>query len=130
MPSKIRTWSQSAWLRRDRARVGHARELGNEPGQLGQAGPGGSRDPFRLDPARQGAQCLDDRAERQSIVADRHRAAQQDEPAAIGQPTRKLGHEPALADARLATDERDGGLPGRDEIGRGEERLRARSTDR
>ena len=61
---------------RDRARVGHARELGNEPRQLGQAGPGGRRDPLRLDPARQRAECLDDRAERQSVVADRHRAAQ------------------------------------------------------
>ena len=89
---------------RDRARVGHARELGNEPGELGQAGPGGRCDALRLDLAGQGAQRLDDRAERQPLVADRHRAALEDEPAALAQPPGELGHEAALADARLATD--------------------------
>ena len=116
--------------RLDRAGVGHGRQLGNEPRQLGQAGPGGRRDPLGLDPARQGTQGLDDRAERQSVVADGYRAAHEDEPAPVAHPTGELRHQPALADARLAADERDGGLPGRDEVGRGEERLElARATD-
>ena len=48
----------------------------------------------------------------------------------VAEPFRELGHEAALADARLAADERDGGVPGRNDVGRGEERLElARPTD-
>ena len=108
-PSKIRIWSQSAWPagaagRRRRPSA----ELRDESRELGKAGSGRGRDRSAVDVAGQGAQGLDDRTERQAVVAEGHRAALEDEPVALAEAVGDLGDEAALADARLAADEERG----------------------
>ena len=84
-------------------------QLGDEAGEDGQRRAGGGRDGLGVHVTGERAEHLDDRAEREGVVAEGHRAALEDEPALVAQPGRRLGHEPALADARLTADEHDGG---------------------
>ena len=121
MPSKMWTWSQSAWLVGvGRVRV-DVRQLRNQPGQLGKGRPGRVGDTARIDVPDEGAQGLDDRAERESVVAEGDGATLEDEPAVVAQAVRDLRDEPGLADARLTADEHQRGTPGNRGVGRSEE---------
>ena len=83
-------------------RVGHdVRQLGNQPGKLGQGRPGGVGDTARIDVADEGTQGFDDRAERESVVAEGDGATLEDEPAVVAQAVRDFRDEPGLPDARL-----------------------------
>ena len=96
-------------------------QLGTSRASSGRLGPAAAAIRSRSTSRTSDAQRLDDRPERQAVVAERHRAAFEDEPAAIATAGAELGHEAALADARLAADERQRGVSGRGDIGRGEE---------
>ena len=109
---------------------GHGRELRDEAGQDRQSRPGGRRDRVGIDVPGQCPQHLDDRSEGESVVAESDRSALEDEPAILAQLGGRLGHEPALADARLAADEHDGRLTGLGRSrGRDERRELFGSTD-
>ena len=128
-PSKIRTCSQSAWL----AGTGlatDARQLRNEPRELGEAGAGGIGDPGGVDVVHQGAKRLDDRAEGEPVVTEGDRSPLEHEPVAGSKLIGQLGDEPGLADARLATDEDQRGFAGHRGAGRTEERGQLPWSDR
>ncbi len=80
-------------------------------------GPAASAMVARSTLSDQGAQRLDDRAEREAVVAERDRAPLEGEPAAVAQSCGDLADKPALADPGLTTDEDDRGNAGRGEIG-------------
>ena len=98
-------------------------QLRDQPRELREAGSGRRRDALAVDVTNQGAQGLDDRTERQAIIAQGDRASLEDEPLTLADGRGELGDETALADARLATDQEQSRVAGRDGVGRREERL-------
>ena len=98
--------------------VGGSGQLGDEPGEVREAGTGGRGDPVGVDLAHERTERLCDRTERQPVVTERDRTTLEDEPVAGAQPRGSLRHEPALADARLAADQRERSVAGRSRIGR------------
>ena len=126
-PSKIRVWSHSV-CPAGAISPDDRRHLGDQACELGQAGPGGLGDPFRVDLAGQRPKGFDDRTERQAILAERDGAALDDQPVAIAQTADGLSDQTALADPGLATDEEERGMAGGSRIGRREERLQLLRT--
>ena len=113
--------------------AGDDRQLRDEPGQLGECRSRSQGDTAWVDIADQGAERLDDRAEREPVVSDGDGPALEDQPVAIAQTGRGLGDETGLADPRLTADEDQRGSPGRGDVGRLDERLelvRASDEDR
>ena len=126
IPSKIRIWSQSAWVPGvERSAVVtrcRGQQFRDESGEYRQGRACGGRDRLRIDVTRQRAQHFHDRTEREGVVTERHRAALEDEPPVVAQAVRRLGHQAALADAGLAADEHDRGTRGLGRSGRRDER--------
>ena len=118
-PSKIRAWTQPGRSNTSGSGAATAPSFGHQPPEIARlehpqlvdvadrAGLAGG------DHRRQAAERLDDRGERQPLaVAERDAAALEHKPAALSGRVRDFRHEPRLADAGIAADERDDGVTG------------------
>ena len=104
---------------------------GTSRASSGRLGPAAAAMRVGIDLAGQGAERLDDRTERQAVVAERDRAALEDEPVRLREAwrptsaTRRLLPTPASPPTSASR-----GLAGRGNVGRREERCQLpRSTD-
>ena len=96
--------------KRGKLRLRPVGQLGDEPGELGRRRPDRVTQLPSRDLGDQRPEDLDDRAERQAVVAERDAAPGQDQrvgPSVGADPGHELGDQAALADPGLAVDQRE-----------------------